>query len=116
MGPLFTRLRNHGGREPAAGASGITGFSMGGYGALLYAFEHPELFASVSAHSAALMRQPPEGVEAGASAGNLPAQVLTHVFGNRIDRKFGDSNSPFVQARKKRRAARHDENLFRLRH
>ena len=48
--------------RPGRAARGITGFSMGGYGALLYAFTHPELFASVSAHSAALMRQPPEGV------------------------------------------------------
>jgi len=38
---------------------GITGFSMGGYGALRIAFAHPELFGSVSAHSAALMRLPP---------------------------------------------------------
>jgi len=86
--------------RPGRAARGITGFSMGGYGALLYAFTHPELFASVSAHSAALMRQPPEGVEAGASAGNLPAQILTHVFGNPIDRRIWDLNSPFVLARK----------------
>jgi S-formylglutathione hydrolase FrmB len=79
---------------------GITGFSMGGFGALHLAFAHPELFGSVSAHSAALMRVPPAGVEAGASTGSLPARVLTHVFGNPIDRKFWDLNSPFVLARK----------------
>jgi S-formylglutathione hydrolase FrmB len=80
-------------------AHGITGFSMGGYGALRIAFAHPELFGSVSAHSAALMRLPPAGVEAGASAGNLPAEILTNVFGNPIDRKFWDANSPFVLAK-----------------
>lgn len=79
---------------------GITGFSMGGFGALHLAFAHPELFGSVSAHSAALMRVPPVGVEAGASTGSLPARVLTHVFGNPIDRKFWDLNSPFMLARK----------------
>ncbi|MCA1615482.1 MAG: esterase family protein, partial [Acidobacteria bacterium] len=32
----------------------IEGLSMGGYGALLIAFKHPEMFAGVAAHSAAL--------------------------------------------------------------
>ena len=81
-------------------ARGITGFSMGGYGALRMAFAHPELFSSVSAHSAAVMREPPQGVSAGASSGNLVAQLLANVFGNPIDRNFWDRNSPFVLARK----------------
>ncbi len=89
-------------RIRAARASrGITGFSMGGYGALRFAFAHPDLFGSVSAHSAALMRQPPPGVSAGAASANLPAAVLTDVFGNPIDRKLWDLNSPFVLARKR---------------
>jgi S-formylglutathione hydrolase FrmB len=79
---------------------GITGFSMGGYGALRMAFANPELFGSVSAHSGALMREPPQGVSAGASSGNLAAQLLASVFGNPIDRKFWDLNSPYVLARK----------------
>ena len=79
---------------------GITGFSMGGYGALRIGFAHPEMFGSVSAHSAALMRDPPQGVNAGASAGNLAARILTNVFGNPIDRKFWDLNSPFLLAKK----------------
>jgi S-formylglutathione hydrolase FrmB len=81
-------------------ARGITGFSMGGYGALRIGFAHPELFGSVSAHSAALMRDPPQGVNAGASAGNLAARILTNVFGNPIDQKFWDLNSPFLLAKK----------------
>ncbi|MBZ5698831.1 MAG: hypothetical protein LAN18_09815 [Acidobacteriia bacterium] len=81
-------------------ARGITGFSMGGYGALQIAFANPELFGSASAHSAALMRVPPQGVAAGASAGNLPAAILTNVFGNPINRDFWDLNSPFVLAKK----------------
>jgi S-formylglutathione hydrolase FrmB len=79
---------------------GITGFSMGGYGALRIAFGHPELFGSVSAHSAALMREPPLGVNVGASSGNMAAQLLTEVFGNPIDLKFWSLNSAFVLARK----------------
>jgi S-formylglutathione hydrolase FrmB len=79
---------------------GISGFSMGGYGALHIGFAHPELFGSVSAHSAALMRDPPQGINAEVSAGNLAARLLTNVFGNPIDRKFWDLNSPFVMAKK----------------
>jgi S-formylglutathione hydrolase FrmB len=81
-------------------ARGITGFSMGGYGALRMAFGHPELFGSVSSHSGALMRQPPQGVSAGASSGNPAAQLLAKVFGDPIDHAFWDLNSPFVLARK----------------
>jgi S-formylglutathione hydrolase FrmB len=81
-------------------ARGITGFSMGGYGAMRIAFAHPELFGSASAHSGALMREPPEGVKAGASSGNLAAQVLARVFGDPIDQRFWDLNSPFVLAKK----------------
>ncbi len=81
-------------------ARGITGFSMGGYGALHFAFGHSELFGSVSAHSAALMRDPPQGVNAGASSGNFAAKLLTNVFGNPIDRKMWELNSPFQLARK----------------
>lgn len=81
-------------------ARGITGFSMGGYGALRIAFAHPELFGAVSAHSAALMREPPAGVNAGASSGNLAARILTNVFGNPIDVAFWNLNSPFLLAKK----------------
>jgi S-formylglutathione hydrolase FrmB len=45
-------------RERSARA--ISGFSMGGYGALRFAFAHPELFSSVSAQSAALIAEPPQ--------------------------------------------------------
>jgi S-formylglutathione hydrolase FrmB len=79
---------------------GITGFSMGGYGALRIAFAHPELFGSVSSHSGALERDPPQGIGAGPSPGNLAVELLAKVFGNPIDRKFWDLNSPFALARK----------------
>ena len=73
---------------------------MGGYGALRFAFLRPDLFGSVSAHSAALMRDPPRAVGATASAGDPAAQLLLRVFGNPIDGKFWDLNSPYVLARK----------------
>ncbi len=81
-------------------ARGITGFSMGGYGALRIAFANPHLFGSVSAHSAALLRQPPAGASAGASSGDPAGQLFVKVFGDPVDRKFWDLNSPFALARK----------------
>lgn len=79
---------------------GITGFSMGGYGALRTAFSHPELFGSVSAHSGALTRTPPQGMSAVAASGNPGAELLANIFGDPIDRSFWDLNSPYVLARK----------------
>jgi enterochelin esterase-like enzyme len=95
--PFIERTyRVRAGRE----ARGISGFSMGGYGALRIGFAHPELFGSISTHSAALMRDPPQGVTVGASSGNPAARILTNVFGNPIDQKFWDLNSPFLLAGK----------------
>ena len=91
---------------------GITGFSMGGYGALRFAFAHPELFGSVSAHSAAMLRNAPGGIDAGASTGNPAAEILTNVFGNPIDRKYWDLNSPFLLAAKNAAALRNTKIYF----
>jgi enterochelin esterase-like enzyme len=41
-------------------ARGISGTSMGGYGALHLAMRHPDLFGSASAHSAALLPKIPQ--------------------------------------------------------
>ena len=84
----------------ARAARGITGFSMGGYGALRIAFANPQLFGSVSAHSAALLRQPPIGTSAGAMSGDPAARLFVKVFGDPVDRKFWELNSPFALARK----------------
>ena len=81
-------------------ARGITGFSMGGYGALRTAFAHPELFGSASSHSGALTRCLRWGLSPARRSGNLAAGLLANVFGNPIDRAFWDQNSPFVLARK----------------
>ena len=78
-------------RERSARA--ISGFSMGGYGALRFAFAHSELFSSVSAQSAALIAEPPQQAESG---------PLGTVFGNPIDVRHWDQNSPFVLAKRNR--------------
>jgi S-formylglutathione hydrolase FrmB len=80
-------------------ARGVTGMSMGGYGALRFAFANPQLFSSVSAHSAALVTQPPRGDRA-TSAPSPLAGILGALFGNPIDIAFWNENSPFVLAKK----------------
>jgi S-formylglutathione hydrolase FrmB len=76
---------------------GIGGVSMGGYGALHLAFRHPELFASVSANSAALLERLPE-----VKFANPRESSLLHilgVFGSPPDPAFWEQNNPFTLAR-----------------
>lgn len=86
-------------------ARGIGGFSMGGYGALRLAFKYPEMFGSVSAHSAALMESLPQ------VAPNSPRMqsrlaMLTGVFGSPLDPEFFEQQSPFTLARGRTAALR----------
>jgi len=83
--------------RPGRGSRGITGMSMGGYGALRFAFANPQLFGAVSAHSAALVAQPPR--DTGRERSPL-AGMLGSLFGNPIDSAFWNANSPFVLARR----------------
>jgi len=82
-------------RERSARA--ISGVSMGGYGALRFAFAYPQLFSSVSAQSAALMVEAPGQTETMRSATPLGA-----VFGNPVDLHHWNQNSPFVLAKQNR--------------
>jgi S-formylglutathione hydrolase FrmB len=77
---------------------GIAGISMGGYGALRLAFLHPELFGSVSAHSAALIETLP-AVAVSESSGPARLRILGTVFGTPPDRAFWDRNNPLKIAR-----------------
>jgi S-formylglutathione hydrolase FrmB len=76
-------------------AHGIMGISMGGYGALHYAFKHPQMFISVSTHMAALRNTLPKNVE-GVPEGTL----LGDIFGNPIDTTYYQANNPLALARK----------------
>ena len=83
---------------PGRANRAISGVSMGGYGALHLAFSHPQLFGSVSAHSAALIEKLPGFL--GSSPSSSPrARVLGGVFGNPPDAAFWDRNSPLTLAR-----------------
>ncbi len=82
---------------PGRGNRAIDGVSMGGYGALHLAFRHPQLFSSVSAHSAALIDKLPSF-----AAGAQPSprtRIFGGVFGNPLDPAFWEQNSPLTQAR-----------------
>jgi S-formylglutathione hydrolase FrmB len=79
---------------------GISGISMGGYGALRFAFAHPELFSAVSAESAALITETPKQLDSAGRTGMPLTGVLDPVFGKPIDVAHWNANSPFLLARK----------------
>jgi S-formylglutathione hydrolase FrmB len=84
----------------------ISGISMGGYGALRFAFAHPEMFSAVSAQSAALITESPKQLDAAARAGAPLGGVLAAVFGNPIDVPHWNDTSPFLLAKKNASALR----------
>lgn len=78
----------------------VSGVSMGGYGALRFAFAHPGLFSAVSAQSPALITESPQQLNAASSSGLPVLGVLGPVFGKPIDPRHWNENSPFVLAKK----------------
>ncbi|MGB7600340.1 MAG: alpha/beta hydrolase family protein [Candidatus Sulfotelmatobacter sp.] len=78
----------------------ITGISMGGYGALRFAFSHPEMFSAVSAQSAALITESPRELDLAARSGAPLGKVLADVFGDPIDVSHWNANNVFILARK----------------
>lgn len=77
---------------------GIAGISMGGYGALHIAFRHPQLFAAVGAHSAALIEKVPN-ISAQTSRQLSQLRVLGDAFGSPFDAAFWNQNDPLTIAR-----------------
>ncbi len=78
----------------------IEGISMGGYGALLIAFKHPELFAGVAAHSAALFNELPQPPSAQNDRyGNYRYQLATKLFGAPPDADYFQANNPLNLAK-----------------
>ena len=80
----------------------VSGISMGGYGALRFAFAHAGLFSSVSAQSPALIVQSPSELNAAAGSGASIAGVLSPVFGNPINVTHWQQNNVFELARRNR--------------
>jgi S-formylglutathione hydrolase FrmB len=83
-------------------AKAISGISMGGYGALRFAFANPEMFSAVSAQSAALMSESPRELNAALRAGTPLGRLLGSVFGNPINVPHWKENDPLSLARKNR--------------
>jgi putative tributyrin esterase len=72
----------------------IEGVSMGGYGALRFAFKYPQMFVSVGAHMPALLQRLPNG-----SSGTGLTVFLGTAFGSPLNERFWQENTPFVFAR-----------------
>ena len=86
--------------RPGRANCAISGISMGGYGAFHLAFAHPELFSSVSAHSAALIEKLPLFLSGNGSApSSARSRILGGVFGLPPDTAFWERNSPLTLAR-----------------
>ncbi|MGC1652207.1 MAG: alpha/beta hydrolase family protein [Candidatus Sulfotelmatobacter sp.] len=101
--PLIeTKYRVSKGRRNRA----ISGISMGGYGALRFAFSHPETFSAVSAQSAALMTESPQELDTAAKSGAPMGKLLATVFGSPIEVAHWNENSPFVLANRNQTALR----------
>ncbi|MFL6209705.1 MAG: alpha/beta hydrolase [Pyrinomonadaceae bacterium] len=78
----------------------LEGISMGGYGALLIAFKHPELFTGVAAHSAALFDELPQPPSAQTDRyGGYRYQLATKLFGAPPDAAYFQANNPLYLAR-----------------
>jgi S-formylglutathione hydrolase FrmB len=86
---IESRYRAYGTRD----RRGIGGISMGGYGALHYAFKYPQLFSVVTANSAALVEAVPSGALMFGSGTASP-------FGDPFDGAYWHANTPFTLARK----------------
>ena len=67
---------------PGPASRGITGISMGGYGAVKIALKHPDLFGAVSSLSGALIPIRPEDIR---RYGWITRLTLKRVFGNPPD-------------------------------
>jgi S-formylglutathione hydrolase FrmB len=77
----------------------IEGISMGGFGALVIAFKHPELFAAVAAHSAAVFEELPQPpASASDQRGTYRYQMAAKIFGAPPDAQFFAANNPLALA------------------
>lgn len=78
-------------------ARGVSGTSMGGYGALHLAMRHPDVFGSTSAQSAALLPKFPNPIP---SEGRWAfyARVLQGAFGTPLNEAYWEANNPLTLA------------------
>ena len=94
------KYRTVAGREGRA----IMGISMGGFGALRFAFAYPEVFSAVSAQSAALILETPEELNEMAQSHADAADAFAPLIGDPINVAHWRANDPFTLARKNKAA------------
>ena len=75
------------------GTRSIQGLSMGGWGAFYLAFKHPEMFSSVTAHSAALVPEMPRPTGGDRRSAFL-AQLVGRIFGDPPDEEYFRASNP----------------------
>jgi S-formylglutathione hydrolase FrmB len=76
---------------------GITGVSMGGFGALRLAFKYPRQFAAVSAQMPALIAEVPTNFASGGQGS--PGAMMGDVFGSPFNRAYFERNNVFYYAK-----------------
>ena len=73
----------------------IQGISMGGFGALVIAFKHPDLFTAVAAHSSAVFDALPTPPSSPSDQrGAYRYQIASRIFGAPPDAEFFAANNP----------------------
>jgi S-formylglutathione hydrolase FrmB len=75
----------------------IQGISMGGWGAMMLAFKHPEMFSSVTTHSAALFAELPHPT-GNDRRSQFMLQIIGNIFGTPPDEEFFRSVNPIYLA------------------
>jgi S-formylglutathione hydrolase FrmB len=83
--------------ESTRAARGITGVSMGGYGALRLGFKYPDEFAAVSAQMPALIADLPKDFTSGGRGS--PGSLMGDVFGSPFSRTYFERNNVFYFAK-----------------
>jgi S-formylglutathione hydrolase FrmB len=79
------------------GGRAIQGISMGGFGALMIAFKHPEMFSSVSTHCAALFVTLPK-LNGDDRRSQFIAKLVGNIFGDPPDEDFYQASNPIKLA------------------
>jgi S-formylglutathione hydrolase FrmB len=77
---------------------GISGTSMGGYGALKIAMKHPDMFGSASAHSAVLLQDLSAAKVSGGRLARFQA-LFDRIYGINTDLTYWESNNPMTLAK-----------------
>jgi S-formylglutathione hydrolase FrmB len=94
--PAIERKYHAGGSRAARAVAGV---SMGGYGALRFAFKYPQMFSGVAVQMPALYDKLPPALAAAVAAGGTRRPGARSAFGSPPDEHFWQQNSPLTLAR-----------------